>query len=90
MSSESNLLPTLGRPGAGPVEAADYILETFPIVKRKVIAAHGGYRTKRFILEAYDAMTEATDTGMAYYSSLQESAAGASPDTTAEVEQWLA
>lgn len=32
----------------------DYILETFPIVKRKDIAAHGEYRTKRLILEAYD------------------------------------
>jgi len=33
---------------------ADYIMETFPIVKRKDEAAHGEYRTKRLILEAYD------------------------------------
>lgn len=33
---------------------ADYILETFPIVKRKDVAAHGEYRTKHLILEAYD------------------------------------
>ncbi len=33
---------------------SDYILETFPIVKKKDIAAHGEYRTKRLILEAYD------------------------------------
>lgn len=32
----------------------DYIMETFPIVKRKDQAAHGEYRTKRLILEAYD------------------------------------
>lgn len=32
----------------------DYIMETFPIVKRKDIAAHGEYRTKRLILDAYD------------------------------------
>lgn len=32
----------------------DYILETFPIVKRRDIAAHGEYRTKRLILDAYD------------------------------------
>lgn len=32
----------------------DYILETFPIVKRKDIAANGEYRTKRLILDAYD------------------------------------
>jgi hypothetical protein len=33
---------------------ADYILDTFPIVKRKDEAAYGEYRTKRLILEAYD------------------------------------
>jgi hypothetical protein len=32
----------------------DYILETFPIVKRKDEAAYGEYRTKRLILEKYD------------------------------------
>ncbi len=36
----------------------DYIMETFPIVKRKDIAAHGEYRTKRVILEMYDQMAE--------------------------------
>lgn len=34
----------------------DYIMETFPIVKRKDIAAHGEYCTKRTILEMYDEM----------------------------------
>ena len=34
-------------------------METFPIVKRKDIAAHGTYRTKDKILEIYDAMTAA-------------------------------
>ena len=34
----------------------DYIMETFPIVKRKDEAAHGEYRTKRVILEMYDQM----------------------------------
>lgn len=37
---------------------ADYILETFPIVKRKDIAAHGEYRTKHLILEAYDRLQD--------------------------------
>ena len=32
----------------------DYILETFPIVKRKDEKAYGEFRTKRLILEAYD------------------------------------
>ena len=34
----------------------DYIMSTFPIVKRKDIAAHGTYRTRDRILEIYDAM----------------------------------
>jgi hypothetical protein len=34
----------------------DYIMETFPIVKRKDEAAHGEYRTMRVILEMYDEM----------------------------------
>ena len=33
---------------------ADYIMGTFPIARRKDEAAHGEYRTKRLILEAYD------------------------------------
>ncbi len=37
----------------------DYIMEDFHIVKRKDLAAHGEYRTKRLILEAYDLMEKA-------------------------------
>jgi hypothetical protein len=46
----------------------DYIMETFPIVKRKDIAAHGEYRTKGLILEIYDAMAVAERTGKPYQS----------------------
>ena len=35
-------------------EDVDYIMETFPIVKRKDIAEHGSYRTKEVILAKYD------------------------------------
>lgn len=45
-----------------------YIMETFPIVKRKDIAAHGEYRTKRLILEIYDEMAQAIADGTAYVS----------------------
>jgi hypothetical protein len=45
---------------------ADYIMETFPIVKRKDVAAHGEFRTKRLILEVCDAMTKAIETGEPY------------------------
>lgn len=43
-----------------------YIMDTFPIVKRKDEAAHGEYRTKRVILEIYDAMQQAIQTGKPY------------------------
>jgi len=35
-------------------EDVDYIMETFPIVKRKDEAAYGSYRTKEVILRKYD------------------------------------
>lgn len=35
-------------------EEMDYILDTFPIVKRKDIAKYGSYRTKESILQLYD------------------------------------
>jgi hypothetical protein len=41
-------------------------METFPIVKRKDEAAHGEYRTRRVILEIYDAMQRAMETGEPY------------------------
>ena len=44
----------------------DYIMDTFPIVKRKDEAAHGEYRTKRVILEIYDAMQQAIESGEPY------------------------
>jgi hypothetical protein len=43
-----------------------YIMETFPIVKRKDVAQHGTFRTKDMILEIYDAMAEASRTGRPY------------------------
>ena len=43
---------------------ADYILETFHIVRKDDDKAHGEYRTKRVILEIYDAMAEATRSAM--------------------------
>jgi hypothetical protein len=49
-------------------DEADYILETFPIVKAKDIKEFGEYRTKRLILAAYDAMAEAINAGEYYRS----------------------
>ncbi|MGH6628128.1 MAG: Eco57I restriction-modification methylase domain-containing protein, partial [Burkholderiales bacterium] len=47
-------------------EDVDYILDTFPIVRRKDEAQHGEYRTKRVILEIYDAMQQAIMTWQPY------------------------
>ncbi len=41
-------------------------METFPIVKRVDEKKYGEYRTKRVILEIYDEMRRAMETGMAY------------------------
>lgn len=40
-------------------EDADYILDTFPIVRRKDEARYGSYRTKELILAEYDRMAAA-------------------------------
>ena len=53
-----------------PRQAVDYIMESFPIVKRKDIAKFGTYRTKETILEIYDEMTEAIRTGKSYQTKL--------------------
>jgi hypothetical protein len=47
-------------------EDADYIMDTFPIVKRKDEKKFGEYRTKRVILEIYAAMSAAIRTGQPY------------------------
>lgn len=49
---------------------ADYILDTFPIVQKNDEKAHGEYRTKRVILEIYDAMAGAARTGRRYVTRL--------------------
>ncbi|MEP6653201.1 MAG: hypothetical protein ABJA82_07565, partial [Myxococcales bacterium] len=44
----------------------DYVMDTFPIVRKHDEKAHGEYRTKRVILEIYDAMADASRTGSPY------------------------
>jgi type I restriction-modification system DNA methylase subunit len=53
-----------------PRDAVAYILDTFPIVRRKEEAKFGEYRTKRVVLEIYDAMAAAIRTGAAYQTRL--------------------
>ncbi len=47
-----------------------YVLDTFPIVRKNDEKAHGEFRTKRVILELYDAMATATRTSLPWVSSL--------------------
>lgn len=69
--------------GVSHSELAD-VLETFPVLKRRDVQAHGEYRTKRVILEIYDEMAEAARNGAPYKTKLDPSpgdARVAHPDT---------
>jgi hypothetical protein len=48
----------------------DYVMDTFPIVRKNDEKAHGKYRTKLAILEIHKAMAEAARTGKAYQTRL--------------------
>ena len=68
------------------LDDVDYILDTFPIVRRKDEAVHGDYRTKRVILEIYEEMAEAVRSGTPYKTRLDPPPAHPSvrhPATTA-------
>jgi hypothetical protein len=45
-------------------------MDTFPIVRKHDEKAHGEYRTKRVILEIYDALVEHTRTSTPYQTRL--------------------
>ena len=53
-----------------PRHAVSYIMDTFPIVKRKDEAKHGHYRTKETILQIYDALTESMQSCKPYQTRL--------------------
>jgi hypothetical protein len=54
-----------------PRDAVAYIMDTFPIVRRKDEAQFDGdYRTKRVILDIYDALAESIRTGQPYQTRL--------------------
>jgi hypothetical protein len=44
----------------------DYVLDTFPILRRKDEVEFREFRTKRVVLEVYDALAEAAETGTPY------------------------
>jgi hypothetical protein len=43
-----------------------YVMDTFSIVQRNDEKKHGEFQTKRLVLEAYDAMSTASETGVPY------------------------
>ena len=45
-----------------------YILDTFPVLERSESREHGEFRTKRLVLETYDALAMAAGRGMPYES----------------------
>lgn len=49
---------------------ANYIMDTFPVVKKNDEKAYGEYRTKRVVLERYDALAAAAASGKPYISPL--------------------
>ena len=49
-----------------PRDAVDYIMDTFPIIRRKDENRCGDFRTKCLILDIYDAMQSAAATGEPY------------------------
>ena len=49
---------------------AAYILDTFPVLKKSETRESGEYRTKRVVLETYDALAAAAATGIPYDSPL--------------------
>ena len=53
-----------------PRDAVAYIMDTFPIVRRKDEEAHGCYRTKERILALYDTLTDCLATGQPFKSTL--------------------
>ena len=59
-------LDELGAHFTSPRAAVGYVMDTFPIVRRKDEERSGQYRTKDVILEIYDALQEAIATGTSY------------------------
>lgn len=58
-----------------PRDAVGYIMETFPIIKRKDEQAHGCYRTKETILAIYDEMVEVMQQSAATHAAGRQPAA---------------
>jgi hypothetical protein len=68
----------------------DYVMDTFPIVRKNDEKAYGEYRTKRVILEIHDQMSETARTGRPYQTRLDPPPADpriAHPDKRQQTEK---
>ena len=54
-----------------------YVLDTFPVVRKNEEKEHGEFLTRRLVLEAYDALARARETGTPYRSPVFEAGPGA-------------
>jgi hypothetical protein len=72
---EATELARLSAKFPSPREAVAYIMDTFPIVKRKDEEKWGNFRTKSVILEIYDTLAESIRTGQPYRTRLDPPAA---------------
>jgi hypothetical protein len=52
------------------INVVDFILDTFPVLQRGDKRAYGEYRTKRVVLELYDAFIQTIDSNKSYVSPL--------------------
>jgi hypothetical protein len=74
-----------------PRKAVEYIMETFPIVKKKDVAKYGSYRTKEQILAIYDEMAECIAKGTQWKSPLDPPPGDPRAAwTEEEMEMWRA
>jgi hypothetical protein len=51
-------------------ESSEYVMDTFPLISARDLDRFGEYRTKRVIIEIYDAMADAERSGTPYQTRL--------------------
>lgn len=61
-------------------EDADHVMDSFPVIRKYDVRDYGEFRTKRLVLAAFDAMTQAAGTGVPFASPL-DPPPGHGPDT---------
>jgi hypothetical protein len=72
-----------------PRADVDYIMDTFPIVRRNDEQKHGDYRTKNLILELYDELQRAIDTGKPFVSGLDPAPGHPSRSSPSPTGVWV-